>query len=116
MGRLGRRKVRPAPRVGSRLSADGKHHAFAAADGIGNDWFLPVRRPALHRTWHVSRRQSRDGKSIAWAASPYADGSVDLVRNGVLATRADIVMAPPWNRQRRFDVKRGHSVRRVVID
>lgn len=103
------------------LSADGKHHAFAAADGIEDDWFYQFDDRRFTGPWQHTFPPtiSPDGKSIAWAASPYADGKrVDLVRNGVLATRGDIVMAPPrWTGDSiEFAVKRGRSVRRVVID
>ena len=56
---------------------------------------------------------------MGWAARGREDGKrVDLVRDGVLAARGDMVMAPPrWTGERiEFAVKRGHGVRRVVID
>lgn len=106
---------------GLELTPDGRHHAFAAADGVDDDWFYEFDGKRFDGPWQHAFPPtiSPDGKSIAWAASPYADGKrVDLVRDGVLATRGDIVMAPPrWTGNSiEFAVKRGHSVRRVVID
>lgn len=106
---------------GLELSPDGQHHAFAAADGVDDTWFYEWDGKRFDGPWQHAfpATISPDAKSIAWAASPREDGTrVDLVRDGRLATRADLVMAPPrWTDGRiEFAVKRGRSVRRVVID
>jgi hypothetical protein len=106
---------------GLELTPDGRHHAFAAADGVDDTWFYELDGKRFDGPWQHAFPPtiSPDGKSIAWAASAQADGKrVDLVRDGVLATRGDIVMAPPrWTGDTvEFAIRRGHSVRRVVID
>jgi hypothetical protein len=103
------------------LAPDGQHWAFAAADGVEDTWFYDFDGKRFDGPWQHAfpATIAPDAKSIAWAASPREDGKrVDLVRDGVLATRGDLVMAPPrWVGERvEFALKRGHSVRRVVID
>lgn len=106
---------------GLELTPDGRHYAFAAADGIDDTWFYEFDGKRFDGPWQHAFPPtiSPDAKSIAWAASPHEDGKrVDLVRDGVLATRGDIVMAPPhWSGATvAFALKRGHSVRRIVIE
>lgn len=119
---VGGRKLGPHRFVwGLELTPDGRHHAFAAADGVDDTWFYEFDGKRFDGPWQHAfpATISPDGKSIAWAASAREDGKrVDLVRDGALATRGEMVMAPPrWTGERiEFAVKRGHGVRRVVID
>jgi hypothetical protein len=103
------------------LTPDAQHAAFAAADGVDDTWFYDFDGKRFDGPWQHAfpATISPDAKSIAWAASPHEDGKrVDLVRDGDVVTRGDMVMAPPrWTGERvEFALKRGHSVRRVVID
>lgn len=106
---------------GPALTPDAQHWAFAAADGVDDTWFYEFDGKRFDGPWQHAfpATISPDAKSIAWAASPRADGQrVDLVRDGEVVTRGDVVMAPPrWADGRvEFALKRGRSVRRVVID
>lgn len=104
------------------LTADGRHSAFAAADSVSDPWFYDFDGRRFAGPWQHAfpPKISPDGASVAWAASPREDGSrVDLVRDGDIVARGDMVMAPPrWRADGRveFALKRGRSVRRVVID
>jgi hypothetical protein len=54
-----------------------------------------------------------------WGASPDRDGRrVELVRDGDVVARGDMVMAPPVFRGNEVEwaLKRGKSVRRVIVD
>jgi hypothetical protein len=104
------------------LSADGRHSAFAAADSVQEPWFYDFDGKRFTGPWQHAfpPKISPDGTSVAWAASPREDGTrVDLVRDGDIVARGDMVMAPPrWRDDGKveFALKRGRSVRRVVID
>lgn len=104
------------------LSADGRHSAFAAADSVQEPWFYDFDGKRFTGPWQHAfpPKISPDGASVAWAASPREDGTrVDLVRDGDIVARGDMVMAPPrWRDDGKveFALKRGRSVRRVVID
>jgi hypothetical protein len=103
-------------------SADARHFAFAAADGVDDPWYYVVDGRRYDGPWqHVfPPKFSPDGSSVIWAASPDPDGKrVDLVRDGEVLTRAEMVMAPPLfgpGNRAQWAVKRGRSVRRVIFD
>ena len=104
------------------VSPDGRHSAFAAADSVQEPWFYDFDGRRFTGPWQHAfpPKISPDGTSVAWAASPREDATrVDLVRDGDIVARGDMVMAPPrWRDDGRveFALKRGRSVRRVVID
>jgi hypothetical protein len=106
---------------GIELSRDGSHHAYAASDEIGDPWFYVVDGKRYAGPWEQAfpPKLSPDGTSVVWAASREENGSrVDLVFNGAIVARAEIVMAPPVFRGERevhWAVKRGRSVRRVIM-
>jgi len=106
---------------GLTLTPDARHHAFAAADAVEDTWYYVVDGKRYDGPWQHAfpAAFSPDGSSVAWAASPDRDGRrVDLVRDGDLVARGDVVMAPPLFRDGRFEwaLKRGRSVRRVIVD
>jgi hypothetical protein len=106
---------------GIELSADGSHHAYAASDELGESWFYMVDGKRYDGPWEQAfpPKLSPDGTSVVWAASQEEDGPrVDLVFDGTTVARAEIVMAPPvfhGNREVQWAVKRGRSVRRVIV-
>jgi len=106
---------------GIELTADGSHHAYAASESLDEFWFYMVDGKRYDGPWKQTfpPKFSPDGTSIVWAASREEDGRrVDLVFDGAIVTRAEIVMAPPafhGNREVQWAVKRGRSVRRVIM-
>jgi len=103
------------------LTADGRHYAYAAADSIDEPWFYIVDGKRYDGPWLQAfpPKLSPDGSSVVWAASQKEErGRIDLVVDGDIVARADQVMAPPLfrgNRKVQWAVKRGGSVRRVVV-
>lgn len=106
---------------GLTLTPDARHYAFAAADSVDDTWFYEVDGKRYDGPWQQAFPPafSPDGTSVAWGASPDRDGRrIDLVRDGDIVARGDVVMAPPLFRDGRFEwaLKRGRSVRRVIVD
>ncbi len=103
------------------LTPDAKHYAFAAADSVEDTWFYDVDGKRYDGPWQHAfpAAFSPDGSSVVWAASPDREGRrVDVVRDGDVVARGDVVMAPPVFRgnQVEWALKRGKSVRRVIVD
>jgi WD40-like Beta Propeller Repeat len=102
------------------LSADGRHYAYAAADTLGETWFYVVDGQRYDGPWQQAfpPKLSPDGSAVVWAAGREEESErLDLVLNGDIVARADLVMAPPLfdgNRKVQWAVRRGGSVRRVV--
>jgi len=106
---------------GLTLTPDAKHYAFAAADSIEDTWFYEVDRKRYDGPWQHAfpAAFSPDGSSVVWGASPDPDGRrIELVRDGDVVARGDMVMAPPVFRDGEVEwaLKRGKSVRRVIVD
>jgi hypothetical protein len=106
---------------GLTLTPDARHYAFAAADSVDEPWFYEVDGRRYDGPWQHAFPPafSADGSSVVWGASPDPDARrVDLVRDGDLVARGDVVMAPPLFRGDRVEwaLKRGLSVRRVSVD
>jgi hypothetical protein len=119
---VGGKKLGPHRFVwGLTLTPDAQHWAYAAAEDVQDTWFYEFDGKRFDGPWQHAfpATISPDAKSIAWAASEREDGQrVDLVRDGEIVTRGDVVMAPPrWaDGKVEFALKRGRSVRRVTID
>lgn len=103
------------------LSSDGTHYAYAAADTIADPWFYVVDGRRYDGPWEQAYppKLSPDGSTVVWAASrdPKARRQ-DLVYDGRTVARAEMIMTPPVFRGEReveWAVKRGNSVRRVII-
>lgn len=106
---------------GLTLTPDAKHYAFAAADSVDDTWFYEVDGKRHDGPWQHAfpAAFSPDGTSVVWGASPDNEGRrVDLVRDGDVVARGDMVMAPPRFRggEVEWALKRGKSVRRVIVD
>jgi hypothetical protein len=106
---------------GLTLTPDARHYAFAAADSVDDTWFYDVDGKRYDGPWQHAfpAAFSPDGSSVVWGASPDRDGRrVELVRDGDVVARGDMVMAPPVFRGNEVEwaLKRGKSVRRVIVD
>ncbi|HZR82738.1 MAG TPA: hypothetical protein VFD92_16710 [Candidatus Binatia bacterium] len=117
----GQRLGPPHPFVwGVDLSADGRHYAYAAADSVDDTFFYVVDGKRYDGPWlgAFPPRLSPEGTSVVWAASREEEGKrVDLVVDGDVIARADVVMAPPLFRGERkvqWAVRRGKSVHLVT--
>ncbi|HEY8514559.1 MAG TPA: hypothetical protein VIS07_03490 [Candidatus Binatia bacterium] len=101
---------------------DGSHFAYAAADSLTDPWYYVVDGKRVDGPWqHVfPPKISPDGSIVVWGASQDPDGKrVDLVRNGRVLTRAQVVMSPPRfgpDGSVQWVVRRGNSLRRVIFD
>ena len=107
---------------GLTLTPDARHYAFAAADSIDDTWFYEVDGKRYDGPWQHAfpAAFSPDGSSVVWGASPDRDGRrIELVRDGDVVARGDRVMARPRFRpdgKVEWALKRGKSVRRVIVD
>jgi hypothetical protein len=107
---------------GVAASDDGRHSAWAAADTVYDPWYYVVDGRRIDGPWqHAFPPQfSPDHRSVVWGAvSDPHEQRVDLVVDGRIRARADIIMTPPVfpsNGTVQWAVKRGNSVRRIVID
>jgi hypothetical protein len=104
------------------LTPDARHYAFAAADSIDDTWFYEIDGKRYDGPWQHAFPVafSPDGSSAVWGASPDREGRrIELVRDGDVVARGDMVMAPPRFRpdgKVEWALKRGKSVRRVIVD
>jgi hypothetical protein len=119
---IGGKRIGPHPFLWAiDLTPDGRHYAFVAADSVESTWFYIVDGKRYDGPWREAfpPKLSPDGSSFVWAAGrEEEDRRVDLVVDGELVARADIVMAPPLfqgNRKVQWAVRRGKSVRRIVV-
>lgn len=105
---------------GIELSADGKHLAFAASDEVEKPWSYFIDGRRITGPWQRAfpAKFSEDGSTVVWAASPEEEARrLDLVHDGDILARAEMVLAPPLFRgggRAQWAIKRGKSVRRLT--
>jgi hypothetical protein len=115
------RRTGPHHEVATITVADGGQVAYAARDTADSAFFYVVdgRRTAMEWDEVFAPRFSPDGRHVAWGARPDAKRPrVDLVLDGRVRTRVDLVAAPPRvedDGSASWIVRRGRNVLRIAM-
>jgi len=115
------RRTGPHHEVATIATADGGQVAYAARDAADAAFFYVVDGRRTAKEWDevFAPRHSPDGRHVAWGARPDAKRPrVDLVLDGRVRTRVDLVAAPPRvedDGSASWIARRGRNVLRIAM-
>jgi len=114
------RRLGPHVDVASVAVSDGGHFAYAARDSADAPFFYVVDGRRVAGEWDevFAPRFSPDGRHVAWGARRGKGSRIDLVLDGRVRARADLVAAPPRvgdDGSASWVVRRGRNVSRISM-